>query len=530
MTETAGDAQRLLEDAAERVLANPEATAPWCRLVACTEAASRQRHARALAALLARRVPATGLAGFHLQLHLGWLTGDWAHWARAAALLHTLAQRDPERDRAFLHAACRVALRDCGDRHSLVQKLQAAGLPAIAQALGQDLAQALPRDGWPDAGAPLRRVALVAPALADLGHAPTRMVLDQAWVLQGQGLQLRLFTAQENQSDEFDSLLGGSAPMPAQPLDRSGWAAHVGADAVLHQGDMRFSVGRRLRRMLPVLQAWQPDVVLCMGLVCSLGHALSAVRPVLALATAAVPPMLANDVWLSAAPDTRPETPWAMDAPASLAWHHPYRVRRGQARGLHSRQALGIPASATVLVTLGNPQDLARLDATWLAPLARLLQQQTGLVWVLAGCPDALPTPLLALQRAVPAAQLRCLPPTTDPAGLLQLADLCLQPPRSGDGLAVAEAMAEGLPVLALAGSDAASPLGDAAAPDLAAYFARLQAWAADPQARAVQADGMRQRFATQLDLDASGWSLVQALNLARTRFARRLARQQVAD
>jgi len=526
MTEAAGDAQRLLEDAAERVLANPEAAAPWCRLVACAEAAPRQRHAAALADLLVRRVPATGLAGFHLQLHLGWLTGDWAHWARAAALLPTLVPRDPERDRAFLHAAWQVALRDAKDRHSFVRKLQAARLPAIAQGLGQDLAQALPRDGWPDAGAPLRRVALVAPALAGLGHPPTRMVLDQAWVLLRQGLQVQLFTGQESHWQEFDSLLGGSAPLRAQPLDSSGWATHVGANLVLHQGDMRFSVGRRLRRMLPVLQAWQPDAVLCVGMACSLGHALAAVRPVLALATHAVRPMVASDVWLSTAPDTRPETPWQMDAPASLAWHHPYRVRRGQARGLHSRQALDIPAEATVLVTLGNAHALARLDATWLAPLALLLQQQPGLVWVLAGCPQALPAPLLALQRAVPAAQLRCLPTTTDPAGLLQLADLYLHPPHSRGGLAVAEAMAEGLPVLALAGGDGGSAVGDAATPDLPAYFQQLRAWIADPQARAVQADSMRQRFANQLDLDASGWSLVQALSLARTRFARRAQRR----
>lgn len=522
MTETAGEAQRLLEDAAERVLANPEATEGWCRLVACLEQSPQQRHAQTLANLLVRHVPATGLAGFHLRLHLGWLTGDWTHWARAAALLQTLARRDPERDRAFLHAAWQVALRDARDRHGFVQKLQAARLPAIAQALGQDLARAMPRTGWPDAGGPLRRVALVAPALAGLGHPPTRMVLDQAWVLLRQGLQVQVFTAQESEWEAFDNLLGGSARRHMQPLDSRGWAALAGADLVVHEGDTRFSVGRRLRRMLPVVQAWQPDVVLCVGLVCSLGHALAAVRPVLALATNAVPPMVASDVWLSAAPDTRPETPWAMDTPASLAWHHPYRVRRGQARGLHSRQALDIPTAATVLVTLSNAHYLARLDAAWLAPLARLLQQQPGLVWVVAGCAETLPAPLLALQRAVPAAQLRCLPTTTDPVGLLQLADLYLHPPQTGGGFAVAEAMAEGLPVLALTGGDGGSKLGDAAAPDLQAYFAQLQTWVTDPQARAVQADSMRQRFATQLDLGASGWSLVQALRLARQRFARR--------
>jgi hypothetical protein len=96
--------------------------------------------------------------------------------ARAAALLPTLGRRDPERDRAFLHAAWQVALRGSGDRHSFVQKLQSARLPAIAQALGQDLAQALPHAGWPDAGAPLRRVALVAPAQAGLGEVNDTVV------------------------------------------------------------------------------------------------------------------------------------------------------------------------------------------------------------------------------------------------------------------------------------------------------------------------------------------------------------------
>lgn len=526
MTQAEGDPRLLLEDAAERVVANPEAAAGWCRLVACAERASRQLPAAALAALLVRHVPDTGLAGFHLQLHLGWLTGDWTHWGRAATLLQTLRPRDPERDRAFLHAAWQVALRGASDQQVFVQRLQAARLPAIAQALGQDLAQTLPRGNWPDAIAPLRRVALVAPALAGLGHPPTRMVLDQAWVLLRQGLQVQLFAAQENSWEEFDSLLGGSAlRMREQPLDSSGWADHVGADLVLHQVDTRFSVGRRLRHMLPALHAWQPDVVLCVGLVCSLGHALAAVRPVLALATNSVPPMVANDVWLSATSDTGPPVPpWAMDAPASLAWYHPYRVRQRRARGQHSRQALGIPASATVMMTLSNGQYLARLDTAWLERVARLMQQRSGLVWVLAGCPETLPATLLDLQRAVPAAQLRTLPFSTDPAGLLQLGDLYLHPPQTGGGFAVADAMAEGLAVLALAGSDGGSKLGDEAAPDLATYFQRLQVWIDDPQARAAQAARMRQHFASQVDLDASGPSLVQALEVARTRFARRQA------
>ena len=186
--------------------------------------------------------------------------------------------------------------------------------------------------------------------------------------------------------------------------------------------------------------------------------------------------------------------------------------------GKHSRPSLGLPEQAVVLVTLSNPHYLAHLDADWVGRLAALMREHRQLVWLVAGG-DAELAPALA---SIDSAQLRRLTVTDDAISLLQLSDLYLNPPQSGGGFSVAEAMAEGLPVLALAHSDGGDKLGDAAVPDIEAYFGLLRELLQSAEARRALGQRLRQRFDQQIDLAQSGPSLIGALALARSRFEQR--------
>jgi glycosyltransferase involved in cell wall biosynthesis len=147
------------------------------------------------------------------------------------------------------------------------------------------------------------------------------------------------------------------------------------------------------------------------------------------------------------------------------------------------------------------------------------LARHPQLKWVLVGGAGTLPP---ALTSANPE-QLRLLAHRTDLPSLLRCCDLYVNPPRLGGGLSVGEAMAEGLPVLALAGGDAGSKLAGMAQDNEAAYFDELEALLASPERRAHMGAAM-QHFGRELDLANSGPSLMQACLLAQQRFRERQA------
>jgi hypothetical protein len=328
------DQRLLLQDAVDRVIANPSAAEGWITLVARTREVAQRGRIEGLAALLQQRVPASGVGGFSLQCFLGWLTGDLRHREQAGQVLLDLMPFDPDRACAFMHSMWQHGLQAATHLGAFERSLQAAQLPRIADVLGRQLARQLSLPGPVGSAGAVLKVALVAPALTCLQHPPTRMALDQAWVLARAGLVVELFSCQESSSAAFRALLAGTVSMDVNPVDTAGWADHVGAPVRLHQSDPRFSVHSRLRDMLPRVLASRPDAVLCVGLITGLAQALFERLPVVGLATNSVPPMLPCDVWLSAAAQP-PAAPWDLSLPPSQAWHivAQHHTRRDHAVG-----------------------------------------------------------------------------------------------------------------------------------------------------------------------------------------------------
>ena len=142
-------------------------------------------------------------------------------------------------------------------------------------------------------------------------------------------------------------------------------------------------------------------------------------------------------------------------------------------------------------------------------------------MWLIVGGEGIIP-PALA---GAPGGRARALPTRDDLPAILRCCDVYVNPPRMGGGFSVAEAMAEGLPVSSLCGSDGGDKVGDLAFNDLGSYLHGLDELTANKSARATMGAALQHRFRERFDLENSGPSLMAALReaarLAEQRFSR---------
>jgi glycosyltransferase involved in cell wall biosynthesis len=255
------------------------------------------------------------------------------------------------------------------------------------------------------------------------------------------------------------------------------------------------------------------------GLSSPLMAPLYAARPVLGLGIHAVSPMAPVDAWLAAdaARAGCASNEWGDALPPAFGHYHPFRVRLGPAAAPVTSEQLGMAPGQLAMITAGA-RLADEITGTWAARMRETLERHPQLVWVLVGGAGALPP---ALATANPA-QLRLLPHRTDLRSVMRCCGLYANPNRLGGGLSVAEAMAEGLPVLAFAGADGGSKLGGMALAGEQAYFDQLEALLASPALRAQTGAAMQAHFHVALDLDQSGPSLLRACELAVERFRMR--------
>lgn len=461
-------------------------------------------------------MPAGGLSGFYRAAFLDIVTGDFAYAGQAAAILGQLQPRDQDRMAAFFDLSWQRALLGALDRPGFVDNLQRMGVPALARQIAYP---ATPQARLVVLPAAVRKVALVAPTLLSPQHPPSRMVLDQAEVLARSGIDVAVYSCQEAMLPDALHLLGQSAELPALTADLPACRTAFQPYAALSVSDSRFSLTRRWRDMLRLIDAARPDLVMLVGLHSGLIEYLYQRYPVLGLATNSVAPMVATDVWLTAQPalHTSEGDYWLAGQPASMAFYHPFRARRRHCAAALERHTLGLPDQAVLMLSIGNrlPQ---LVQGHWAEQMAALLKRYPRLHWLLLGGRGELPPAL----RGVAPEQLHVLPHTAQAMEIMASCDIYLNPPMMGGGLSVSEAMSLGLPVASLANSDGGDKLGSAAAPDEAAYFARLEWWITDPAARVAAGSRLRQHFAQALDLAASGPSLLAACELARQRFLQR--------
>ena len=137
------------------------------------------------------------------------------------------------------------------------------------------------------------------------------------------------------------------------------------------------------------------------------------------------------------------------------------------------------------------------------------------LVWVLVGGKAEMPEAL----KGVDQRQLILIPYTSSVVAILRRCDIYVNPPAMGGGFSVAEAMAEGLPVVTHAGTDGGDKAGADAVSTDDEYFERLRVLMENGELRQDTGNRMRARFEQTLDLAKSGPSLMAAYDAAIGRF-----------
>jgi len=456
------------------------------------------------------------VAGFLRATWLCSVTRDDVYCTRAGQILQSITPFDPDRYLAFLAFVWGHVLKNTSGRAAFVEAVQGALAPQALYRLGQHLSCQLKVRPPQRPILNVQKVALIVPYLGAYPHPPTALALHQARILMEQGIQVEMFSCQDLKVPDMAQFLGGAETNVLAPFDISAWQAHHFPLPMIRQANIQFSMMGRWAQILKEISSFDPDLVMSVGFYSPLVEALFQARPVLGLNIHAVAPLDPVDVWLSAFKDDVLElkVQWDRPLPESVAWHHPYRVRRTPPKSVPTRQDLGVPEGAMVLVSVGY-RLYTEINGEWASTMVAFCAKHPNITWLLVGGSGALPAAL----ASVPAGQIRALPEHHDIPAVLQCCDIYVNPPRMGGGFSVAEAMAEGLPVVAFKGSDGGDKVGRAAVDNAEAYFSKLEALMANADLRQKEGDAMRTLFLNTLDLDQSGSSLLAGCELALERF-----------
>ena len=520
----------LLAHALEQTLANPSASHRWHTLgTAYGGEPDAAQRAYALQQLESS-IPRAGEVGFFYATFMAEFTREPSYSALAGQILQTLEPLDADRLMAFCVYEWGRRLMVASDRQSLTKALLFAQVPEAIQQIGSTLAlPALPNRRVPSPGGQaLQRIAIIAPYISNLNHPPTVLVLHHARLLADMGLQTHVFSAQEQRVDHMADYLGSQGKLHMDAPDLSVLRPHLANGVSLTLCDERFSVRRRCQDLLRSVVEFSPDVVLFIGFFSPLMQTVYAAYPTLGMCIHALQPMAPLDAWLcsDATHDQQAGTLWEPHIPPARGIYHPYRVALKPITQPTTREALGLPSDAVVLITAGARLN-TEIEGAWAAQMLAFLQHHPAAVWLLVGGTATVPPSLGACEESK---TVRFLPHQADLRSVLRCADIYVNPARLGGGFSVAEAMAEGLAVVALAQGDGGDKLGAQAAQTLDAYFDQLGTLVTHADARKTLGAALQLRFTDTLDLDRSGPALLAACNTACTQFAQRQGGFQAAE
>lgn len=507
----------LLRDALDRTLQEPQCARRWHALRAIWRGTRDQAARRSILDTLDTLPDGDTRSDILRLTFLADASGEPRFEDAAAA--RVLAQEPVDADRVATFMAYRwlSALQGIEGRAEFVADLAAGLLPEMAGRLMHTASLLLPPDFVARVPDEIQRVAVVVPYVGHRFHTPSVMAVEQCAVLAHEGRQVHVFSAQELMPPDAALFRGDGRELVLPPLNAKAWAGILPAGAGMTISDSRFSLSGRWRNLMPALAAFDPDVVLLVGLYSPLAAALYTVRPVIGISVNTVAPIAPLDLWLTGDSAAERREVWGGVFPSPHPLYHPYRVKRSNMNSPLTRAALGIDASAVVWVTAGFRLE-REIRGEWASRMLQLMARHPDVVWLLVGGEGRLPR---ALQQALPG-RVRALETRNDLPAIFRCCDIYVNPPRMGGGFSVAEAMADGLPVTAFAGSDGGDKVGDLALPDMDAYMARLAALTEDPGLRSEMGQALRQRFDKRFDVEASGPALLaalrQAADLARAR------------
>jgi glycosyltransferase involved in cell wall biosynthesis len=508
----------LLRDALDRTLLEPHCAQRWHALRSAWQETRDAERRRSVLDLLAQQADGDPRADILRLTFLAGASDAEPFENAAAARVLEVQPADPDRLAAFMAYRWLAALQTIEQRQDFIADLSAGLVPEMAERLVQAATQLLPPGFVARTPDDIRRVAVVVPYVGHRFHTPSMMAVEQCIVLARQGIQVQIFSAQELLPADAALYRGDGRRLVLPPLQPKSWAGILPAGINMTISDSRYSLPGRWRNLMPALAAFDPDAVLLVGLYSPLAGALHSLRPVVGISVNTVAPIAPLDVWLTAGPDGERGETWGDRFPSPQAVHHPFRVKRPAAGAPLARAALGIDDKAVVWITAGFRLEHEIRDE-WANRMLELVSRYPQVVWLLVGGEGKLPPALAQAGRG----RVRALATRDDLPAILRCSDIYVNPPRMGGGFSVAEAMAEGLPVIALAGADGGDKLGEMALPHLDACTERLAALIENPRLRREMGDVLRQRFDRQLDIAASGPALLEACRLAST-----LARQRL--
>lgn len=510
----------LLLDALERSLREPQCASRWHNLLSVwhqtPDPATRQSvldaienlpdgDARADILRLTFLAGATGRAGFENA---------------AAARVLMAEPPDPDRLASFMAYSWLNALQYLERRSDFVAAISAGRVPEMARCQMQTVVQLLPTNLVPRVPDSIKRIAVVLPYIGNQFHTPSMMAVAQCAVLASNGLQVRLFSAQELLPPEASLFRGDGRELSLPPLNVKAWVNILPAGMGMTVSDKRFSLLGRWRNLMPALADFDPDVVLLVGLYSPLAAALYTIRPVVGISVNSVPPIAPLDICLSADQHPKHAPVWGEIFPTPQTLYYPYRIRHSNLVSPVTRAEFGLDQTAMIWITAGFRLE-QEIRGEWASRMLQLLSAYPRVTWLLVGGAGKLPQDLL---QAAPG-RIRALPTRNDLQGIFRCSDIFVNPPRMGGGFSVAEAMAEGLPVTAFAESDGGDKVGELAVSNLGAYMERLAKLTESPALRAEMGQTLRRRFAERYDLAAAGPTLLaacrQSASLARERLTR---------
>jgi len=509
----------LLSDNLDRTLANPTASNRWHLLLELYRQEKDPHMQLHVRTALSASVQHAGVEGFFLATFLYEVTGDLAYLEQAGSVLLQIKPLDPDRLMAYMVFLWGYFIVRSRDRARFVDILRTARMPEVVDLLGRHFAAATKTALPARAITGIRKVALVASYIGQESHAPTVLAFQHARLLQDLGFQVHVFSAQELRIQDMANYLGNNINLTTYAPEIEQLRKMVPAGVGCTLSDERFSMLRRWQDMLSALGRFDPDLVMFVGLNSPFLAPLRATRPILGLCVHATPPMAAVDVWLTADRTLagKLSTVWGPAIAPSLGHYHPYRIKLKPPGTNIARNELGLRPGAPVLVTVGARLE-REIEGEWARRMVALLRRHPEVQWLLVGGTGLRPTALVE----VPAEQLIALAHRDDLRAVMRCADIYLNPLRVGGGFSVAEAMAEGLPAAALAGSDGGDKVAELAAADVDDYFAKLETWIENAATRRADGDRLRKLFAATLDLDQSGPSLLAACQLTLERFQAR--------
>jgi glycosyltransferase involved in cell wall biosynthesis len=188
-------------------------------------------------------------------------------------------------------------------------------------------------------------------------------------------------------------------------------------------------------------------------------------------------------------------------------------AQRGKDASKQDRLALAIPLEAKVLISVSNKLEHRMLAGNFAEKLLAFLQRRKDVCWIGVGRGEFSRIRELAVSRGV-ASRMLVVQNQTDPTPWVKMADVFLNEYPEGGGNSVIEAMGTGVPVVALhAGVRHAECIGailvgdqdSIRGNDTEKYWARVEAWVDDPQARADAGKRQQERALACLDYAAVG-------------------------